>query len=298
MRKNNTKSYFIRSKCMKRESIKEFALITIGIFLVAISVVYFFEPNNIAAGGITGLAIVINHYIPFISIGPLVLMMDAILFIVALIVLGAKFGAKTIYSSFLLSTSMWIMQTFIPINITNDLILATIFGTLISAVGMAIVFNANASTGGTDIIAKILNKFFHIEIGKSLLIVDFLVTLLGAVTFGINIGLYGLLAVIINGVVIDNIIAGFKTKSEITIISEKNKEISKFILDDLERGCTFIKGIGGFTGKDTSILYTVLDRNEFIKLKNKIKEIDKNAFITVGEVHEVMGEGFIGIDED
>ena len=255
---------------MKRESIKEFALITIGIFLVAISVVYFFEPNNIAAGGITGLAIVINHYIPFISIGPLVLMMDAILFIVALIVLGAKFGAKTIYSSFLLSTSMWIMQTFIPINITNDLILATIFGTLISAVGMAIVFNANASTGGTDIIAKILNKFFHIEIGKSLLIVDFLVTLL----------------------------AGFKTKSEITIISEKNKEISKFILDDLERGCTFIKGIGGFTGKDTSILYTVLDRNEFIKLKNKIKEIDKNAFITVGEVHEVMGEGFIGIDED
>ena len=283
---------------MKRESIKEFALITIGIFLVAISVVYFFEPNNIAAGGITGLAIVINHYIPFISIGPLVLMMDAILFIVALIVLGAKFGAKTIYSSFLLSTSMWIMQTFIPINITNDLILATIFGTLISAVGMAIVFNANASTGGADIIAKILNKFFHIEIGKSLLIVDFLVTLLGAVTFGINIGLYGLLAVIINGVVIDNIIAGFKTKSEITIISEKNKEISKFILDDLERGCTFIKGIGGFTGKDTSILYTVLDRNEFIKLKNKIKEIDKNAFITVGEVHEVMGEGFIGIDED
>ena len=283
---------------MKRESIKEFALITIGIFLVAISVVYFFEPNNIAAGGITGLAIVINHYIPFISIGPLVLMMDAILFIVALIVLGARFGAKTIYSSFLLSTSMWLMQTFIPINITNDLILATIFGTLISAVGMAIVFNANASTGGTDIIAKILNKFFHIEIGKSLLIVDFLVTLLGAVTFGINIGLYGLLAVIINGVVIDNIIAGFKTKSEITIISEKNKEISKFILDDLERGCTFIKGIGGFTRKDTSILYTVLDRNEFIKLKNKIKEIDKNAFITVGEVHEVMGEGFMGIDED
>ena len=283
---------------MKKKNIKEFALITIGILLVAISVVYFFEPNNIAAGGITGLAIVINHYIPFISIGPLVLMMDAVLFVIALIVLGAKFGAKTIYSSVLLSVSMWLMQTFIPINITNDLMLATIFGTLISAGGMAIVFNANASTGGTDIIAKILNKFFHIEIGKSLLMVDFLVTLLGAITFGINMGLYGLLSVIINGVVIDNIIAGFKTKSEITIISEKNKEISKFILDDLERGCTFIKGIGGFTRKDTSILYTVLDRNEFIKLKNKIKEIDKNAFITVGEVHEVMGEGFMGIDED
>ena len=283
---------------MKKKNIKEFALITIGILLVAISVVYFFEPNNIAAGGITGLAIVINHYIPFISIGPLVLMMDAVLFVIALIVLGAKFGAKTIYSSVLLSVSMWLMQTFIPINITNDLMLATIFGTLISAGGMAIVFNANASTGGTDIIAKILNKFFHIEIGKSLLMVDFLVTLLGAITFGINMGLYGLLSVIINGVVIDNIIAGFKTKSEITIIGDKNKDISKFILNDLERGCTFIKGVGGFTGKDTALLYTVLDRSEFIKLKNKIREIDKNAFITVGEVHEVMGEGFMGIDEN
>ena len=283
---------------MKKKNIKEFALITIGILLVAISVVYFFEPNNIEAGGITGLAIVINHYIPFISIGPLVLMMDAVLFVIALIVLGAKFGAKTIYSSVLLSVSMWLMQTFIPINITNDLMLATIFGTLISAGGMAIVFNANASTGGTDIIAKILNKFFHIEIGKSLLMVDFLVTLLGAITFGINMGLYGLLSVIINGVVIDNIIAGFKTKSEITIISDKNKDISKFILNDLERGCTFIKGVGGFTGKDTALLYTVLDRSEFIKLKNKIREIDKNAFITVGEVHEVMGEGFMGIDEN
>ena len=288
----------VSSLYMKKKNIREFALITIGILLVAISVVYFFDPNNIAAGGITGLAIVINHYVPFISIGPLVLMMDAVLFIIALIVLGAKFGAKTIYSSVLLSTSMWVMQTFIPINITNDLMLATIFGTLISAGGMAIVFNANASTGGTDIIAKILNKFFHIEIGKSLLMVDFLVTLLGAITFGINIGLYGLLSVIINGIVIDNIIAGFKTKSEITIISDKNKEISKFILNDLERGCTFIKGVGGFTGKDTALLYTVLDRSEFVKLKNKIKEIDKNAFITVGEVHEVMGEGFMGIDEN
>ena len=283
---------------MSKGNFKDFVLITIGILLVAISVVYFFDPNNIAAGGITGLAIVIKHYIPFISIGPLVLMMDGVLFIIALILIGPKFGAKSIYCSLLLSTSMWVMQKFLPFNVTDDLMLATIFGTLIAAGGMAIVFNANASSGGTDIIAKILNKFFHFDIGKSLLMVDFLVTLLGAITFGIKMGLYGLLAVIINGVVIDKIIAGFKVKSEITIISEKNKEISKYILEDLERGCTFIKGVGGFTGKDTAMLYTVLDRSEFIKLKKYISEIDKFAFITVGEVHEVMGEGFKGIDED
>ena len=283
---------------MSKGNFKDFVLITIGILLVAISVVYFFDPNNIAAGGITGLAIVINHYISFISIGPLVLMMDGVLFIIALILIGPKFGAKSIYCSLLLSTSMWVMQKFLPFNVTDDLMLATIFGTLIAAGGMAIVFNANASSGGTDIIAKILNKFFHFDIGKSLLMVDFLVTLLGAITFGIKMGLYGLLAVIINGVVIDKIIAGFKVKSEITIISEKNKEISKYILKDLERGCTFIKGVGGFTGKDTAMLYTVLDRSEFIKLKKHISKIDKFAFITVGEVHEVMGKGFKGIDED
>lgn len=283
---------------MNKGNLKDFVLITIGILLVAISVVYFFEPNNIAAGGITGLAIVINYYLPFISIGPLVLIMDSILFMIALIVIGAKFGAKTIYCSLLLSSSMWIMQTFMQFSVTNDLMLATIFGTLISAGGMAIVFNANASTGGTDIIAKILNRFFHFNIGKSLLMVDFLITLLGAITFGINIGLYGVLAVIINGVIIDKIIAGFKVKIEITIISHKNDEISKYILNDLERGCTFIKGIGAFTGKDTALLYTVLDRREFIKVKNYISNIDKSAFITVGEVHEVMGEGFKGIDED
>lgn len=283
---------------MRKDNFKEFLLITIGILLVAISVVYFFEPNNIAAGGITGLAIVINHYIPFISIGPLVLIMDVALFVISLIVIGPKFGVKSIYCSLLLSISMWVMQKFFQFTITNDLMLATIFGTLIAALGMAIVFNANASSGGTDIIAKILNKFFHFNIGKSLLIVDFLVTLLGAITFGIDVGLYGLLSVIVNGVVIDKIIAGFKVKSEITIISYRNKEISEYILNDLERGCTFIKGIGGFTGKDTSLLYTVLDRSEFIKLKNHIISIDKNAFITVGEVHEVMGEGFKLIDED
>lgn len=283
---------------MNRGKLKDFGLITVGILFVAISVAYFFEPNNIAAGGITGLAIVINHYIPFISVGPLVLIMDSVLFIIALIVIGGKFGAKTIYSSVLLSTSMWIMQTFLPFNFTNDLMLATIFGTLISAGGMAIVFNANASTGGTDIIAKILNKFFHFNIGRSLLMVDFLVTLLGAITFGINIGLYGLLSVIVNGIVIDKIIAGFNVKSGITIISDKNKEISKYILNELKRGCTFIKGIGGFTEKDVSLLYTILDRRELIKLKNYIIELDKRAFITVGEVHEVMGEGFKDIHED
>ncbi len=279
-----------------RESLKEYILIFIGVFLVAVSLEYFFIPNNIAAGGLTGLAIVINHYIPSISTGPLVFIMDLFLFVIGFIFLGKNFGVKTIVSSFSLAGMMTIIETFFsPIALTNDLMLASIFGTFITAIGMAIVFNANASTGGTDTIAKIMNKFFHIDIGKSLLAVDFIVTLLGAVTFGINIGLYGLLSVIINGIAIDKVIEGFHVCKEVTVISTKSDEIGKFIMDELERGCTFLKGVGGFSGNDTYILYAVLGRNEFIKLKQYISKVDPKAFITVGEVHEVMGEGFKNI---
>lgn len=279
-----------------KESLKDYLFIFVGVFLVALSLEYFFIPNNIAAGGLTGLAIVINHYIPVISTGPLVFIMDLFLFVIGFIFLGKNFGVKTIVSSFSLAGMMTFIENFLePKAVTNDLMLASIFGTLITAIGMAIVFNANASTGGTDTIAKILNKFFHIDIGKSLLAVDFIVTLLGAITFGINIGLYGLLSVIINGIAIDKVIEGFHVCKEVTIISKKNDEIGKFIMEELERGCTFLKGVGGFTGKDTFVLYAVLGRSEFIKLKQHISKVDPNAFITVGEVHEVMGEGFKNI---
>ena len=276
-----------------KDKIKEYILIITGVFLVAISLEYFFVPNNIAAGGLSGLAIVINHYIPSISTGPLVFIMDLFLFVIGFILLGSNFGIKTMVSSFSLAGMMTLIEkTIQPRAVTTDLMLATIFGTFISAIGMALVFNANSSTGGTDTIAKILNKYFHLDIGKSLLAVDFIVTLLGALTFGINIGLYGMLAVIINGIAIDKVIEGFNSCKEVTIISSKNKEISKFIMNELERGCTFIKGVGAFTGEDTFLLYSVLGRNEFIKLKQYIGKIDKDAFITVGEVHEVLGEGF------
>lgn len=265
---------------------------------MAISLEYFFIPNNIAAGGLSGLAIVINHYIPSISTGPLVFIMDLFLFVIGFILLGSNFGVKTMVSSFSLAGMMTLIENTIePKAITSDLMLATIFGTFISAIGMALVFNANSSTGGTDTIAKILNKYFHLDIGKSLLAVDFIVTLLGALTFGINIGLYGMLAVIINGIAIDKVIEGFNSCKEVTIISSKNNEISKFIMNDLERGCTFIKGVGAFTGKDTFLLYSVLGRSEFIKLKQYISKIDEKAFITVGEVHEVLGEGFRDIEK-
>lgn len=149
---------------MKTDKIKECGIITFGIILVAFSIEYFYAPNNIAAGGVTGIAIILNAIMPKLSIGAISFVLNAVLFIVAFIFIDGKFGVKTIYASLGLSVMIWAIEKFLsPLAITNDLMMATIFGTLISAIGMALVFNENASTGGTDILAKMLNIFFILK---------------------------------------------------------------------------------------------------------------------------------------
>lgn len=282
------------------KTIREYGLITIGVLLVALSIELFLAPNKIAAGGVTGIAIIVNSYIPKLQIGLIVLILNIILFIVGFIGIGNKFGAKTIYASLMLSAVIWIMDRTFVANavITRNQLLASIFGTFLSGIGLGLVFNQNASTGGTDILAKILNKFIHVDIGKSLLAVDFIVTLFAAVSFGAEAGMYALLSVIINGVVIDTVIEGLNISRQIFVISSKNDLISKFIIEELERGCTILHGKGGYSKEDTYILYTVLGRKEFIKLKGYIKEVDAKAFISITHAHEVLGEGFKDIIED
>ncbi|AGF59268.1 MULTISPECIES: YitT family protein [Clostridium] len=278
---------------MKNSVLKEYSIITLGIILVAFAIEYFYAPNNIAAGGVTGIAIILNAVFPNLSIGVVTLVLNVVLFVVAFMFIDGKFGIKTIYASLGLSLIIWGIEKFLnPFAITNDLMIATIFGALISAVGMALVFNENASTGGTDILAKILNVFFHLDIGKSLLAVDFLITLASIFVFGVNVALYSMLSIILLGIIVDRLIEGFNVCKSVFIISKNSYEISKYIIDTLERGCTFLSGVGAYTGKDINVLYAVISRNEFIKLKKFIKETDPEAFITVGEVHEVLGEGF------
>lgn len=282
---------------MTWSKIKEYVFITFGIVLVAISVEYFFAPNDLAAGGVTGFAIVLNKFIPQLGIGTITLITNLILFVLAFAVIGGNFGGKTLFATIGLSIFMWIIENFLsPYAITNDLIIATIFGTLISAIGMAIVFNNNSSTGGTDILAKILNKFCHLNIGTSLLIIDFIITLGAALAFGLDLGFYSMLSVILLGITVDRLIDGFNTRKEVLIMSSETEKISKFILEELFRGCTYLKGEGAYTGKEIKVIYTVLRRGEFIKLKSYIKGIDSNAFISVREAYEVLGEGFSEIE--
>ncbi|MBY0753824.1 YitT family protein [Clostridium sardiniense] len=279
-----------------KQNIKEYGIITLGVFLIAISIEYFFAPNNLAAGGVTGLSVVITHYFPALTVGGITFVMNLFLFVIAFIVVGGDFGFKTIYASFGLSFILWFMDEFIhPQALTSDLMLATVFGTIITAIGLAIVFNINASTGGTDILAKILNKYTSFNIGISLLCVDFLVTLLGAITFGADKGFYALLSVILNGPLIDKIIAVMNQKKQITIISDKNEEIASFIMDELKRGCTSLSGAGAYSKENKQIIYSVLDKKELEKVKEFIDTIDPEAFFTIGQIDEVQGKGFLKV---
>lgn len=280
----------------KQFTLKDFVMITLGIFLVAFGLQYFHIPNNIAAGGVSGLAIIINDFLVQVPVGIIILILNLILFAVAFVTLGGGFGAKTLYASFGLSAIMWAMEVLVPPTVlSEDLFINAAVGTFVIGTGMAMVFNYGASTGGTDILAKILNKYFHLDIGKSLLMVDFIIGLTGLLTFGITAGLYALLCIIINGTLIDRLIDGFNTSKELMIISKKEAEIIKFIIEELDKSCTVLSGYGGYTSEDIDILYVILRRRDYIRLRSYIKEIDPKAFISVNEVHEVLGEGFTDI---
>jgi uncharacterized membrane-anchored protein YitT (DUF2179 family) len=281
------------------KKIKDYIIITIGMFMVAAGLYFFLMPGNLAIGGANGLAIVLNHVFPFLSIGVFMIIINIVLFIVAFLVIGTSFGVKTIYASLGTSFLVLLFEKIIPIHapLVEDIILQLSFGIFISAIGMGIVFNRNASTGGTDIIAKILNKFWGIDLGKAVLLSDFAITIGAGFAFGPELGMYSLLGVIVNGLVIDSTIEGINLSKQVSIVSERSEEIKKYIIKDLERGATLYYAEGAYTGNKKQVLVTVVDRKDFIRLKNYINDIDKNAFITVSNVYEVLGDGFKNIGD-
>lgn len=277
-----------------KKQIQDYLKITVGIIIVAIAITLFLVPTNLAVGGVTGLAMVINRVMPNLSIGALMTAMNICLFILGFIVIGPQFGLKTIYASFGLSGCIWVFERFQLFSgpLTEDLFLNLVFGILIQGLGMAIIFFQNASTGGTDIVAKILNQYLHVEMGKSLLLADFFITLLACSVFGVELGLYALLGVILNAVVIDQAIGGFASKLSVSIISEENEAIARYIMEELDRGTTYYQAVGGYTKSSRPVLVTVLGKREYIKLLNYVKKLDPKAFMIVSHVHNVIGEGF------
>ncbi|NCC79199.1 MAG: YitT family protein [Clostridia bacterium] len=272
---------------LKKTQLKDYVLIFLGIILTAASIVYIFTPNRLAAGGAQGIALVINH-LTGINSGLLMILINGMLFITAFMILGTSFGAKTLFSSLGLSFVVFIMEKYLYYGpLTDNLMLATIFGSALMGMGVGIILNRNASIGGTSLIGKIISKFTYLDQVNCIVGTDILVTLFSMVVFGIEIGLYQLLSVYLTGEIINKVIDGITYRREVMIISEKREIIMKYLINDMKKGATLLNGKGGFTGKDTEIILTILTRRDFIKLKLFIRKVDPQAFISVNIVAEV-----------
>ncbi len=280
-----------------KDKIKSYFIVTLGSFIIAAGLYFFLAPAKLAAGGVSGLSIVIKELIPAIPIGVIMLSLNILMFIIGFLIIGRSFGVKTIYASLMISLTMVMYEQIIDVTkaISQDTLVILIFGMVLTSVGQAMIFNQGASSGGTDIIAKIITKFFPINIGMALQIADFFVICAAVGVFGIEKGLYALLGIAINGYLVDYIVAGFNVAKYVTVISSKSKEVTDYIINDLNRSATVYSAKGAYSNQDREVVTSVMNRRQFIQLKNQMGDIDPNAFVTVQQLHEVMGEGFTNL---
>ncbi len=277
-----------------QKKIKQFLMINFGLFIMAMGLHFFLISADLATGGVTGLAMVINHYFQVVPIGAIMMVFNILLFILAYVMIGKEFTGYTLYCSFTLSGMIFLLDLLFPMSqpLVPEILLNLVFGILIQGIGMGIVFYQNASTGGTDIIAKIINKYTHMDIGMALLLSDMAVVILAGIAFGFSLGLWALLGIMLNGIVIDRVIAGFEMKLNVLIISSESEVINRYIIDTLDRTTTIFKAQGGYTGSERHVIQVVLDKKQYIKIKQFIRGADSKAFISVNFTHEVLGEGF------
>lgn len=275
--------------------IKSLIGITVGVFLLSVGLAFFLEPNMIAPGGVTGFAIVLKK-LTNIPIYITNLVINIPLFIIGIIILGKNFGWKTLYATVLLSFFLKVMP---DIVITDDLLLASIFGGLVTGLGLGIVFKSGGTTGGTDLAGTILNKVFPMfTISSFMAGIDALVVAFaGIVDRRVETALYSLVALFITAKLIDLILEGMGYLKAFIIITNNPKEISQKIMKDLDRGVTLFKGKGMYTMEDRDVLLCVVNRHQFTKVKNMVYGIDQDAFIMVSEVSEVLGEGFQEVEK-
>jgi uncharacterized membrane-anchored protein YitT (DUF2179 family) len=268
-------------------------MIFLGTFLMAISLNMFLEPYTIAPGGLTGFAIVVNK-ITGTPLWIINVVINIPLFLLGYKFLGKEGTIKTALGIILLTYFLNATLKLGNIKTTDDVLLASIFGGIIMGIALGLVFRIEGSTGGTDLIGLMLNKFFpNISVPKLMMIVDSMVVVMaGIVDKNIETALYSALALYISVRVADAIIEGFSYSKGFLIISNKSDDISKAIMDELGRGVTLLEGKGAYTKQQKDIIFVVVGRNQEVSVKQIVKTIDPHAFMTVNTVHEVLGEGF------
>jgi len=281
---------------------RDYFLIAFGALIQAVSLRIFFVPANLASGGVSGIAQLINYFTNW-PIGLMVLIGNGPLFILGWRFLGGRrFALRTavaivtysLLTDLLLKIPLFTYYTNILIeDLKGDIFLNSLYGAIISGIGYGLVYRARGTSGGSDILARILNKWRGVSMTQSYLMVDTLVILLAGFIFGWKEALYAMITLYVSGLVAETVLEGGGTVRTAMIVTNQPENVSARVIEELERGVTYLEGRGAYTGSSRPVLYCVVSRSEVAALKLIVHEIDPEAFMVIGVAHEALGEGFM-----
>ncbi len=272
-----------------KKILSEWFIITFGTVIAASAVFFFLIPSHLAVGSISGLAIILANFIP-LKISAITMGLNVALLVVGLILIGRDFGIKTIYTSVLMPVVLAVLEILFPDmqSIMGDVFLDMLLYIFTVSIGLAILFNRNASSGGLDIIAKLLNKYLRMDLGKAMSLAGICTALTAALVYDAKTVLLSILGTYLNGIVLDHFIFGFNIKRRVCILSNKEADIEAFILHTLHSGATIYEPVGAYDHQIRREIITIVDKNEYIQLMNYISKTDPSAFVTVYNVNEVF----------
>lgn len=271
-----------------KQTVKEWITITVGTFIVACAVYFFMLPSHVSVGSATALAMVMSNFIS-LPVSVITMIMNIVLLIIGFLLIGPEFGIKTVYCAVLLPALLWIFEQILPDfqSLTQDPVLDVCCYILIVGVGLAMLFSCNASSGGLDIVAKLMNKFLRMELGKAMSLSGILVAASSALCYDMKIVVISILGTYFGGLLVDHFIFGMDLKRRVCIISSHVDEIVQFILHELHSGASLYDMIGAYDNTVRREINTIVDKHEYRLLMDYVKKVDPKAFITVYSVNEV-----------
>ena len=275
-------------KLNTKDLIKETVILTVAVAIIAAAVYFFLVPSHASVSSISGLGIVLSNFVP-LPLSAITMILNVVLLIIGFFTCGKEFGVKTVYTSILLPVFLGVFEKAFPggISLTDSQELDVLCYILVVSVGLSILFNRNASSGGLDIVAKIMNKYLHMELGKAMSLSGMCVALSAALIYDKKTVVLSVLGTYFNGIILDHFIFDHNIKRRVCIITKKEEELRKFIINDLHSGATVYEAIGAYNGQKHNEIITIVDKSEYQKLMNYMNHEDPKAFITVYNVSDM-----------
>jgi len=302
-------AFIPREKAFSSQWFYDYFMVVSGAIVLALAYVLFINPYHIVPGGVFGLGIIIHHLtvgMPFWSdgfpVGLAGLIFNIPITYLGIKILGPRFGVKTVVGFILTSLFMdgftWFLKSNDPLGLSNDILLACLFGGVLAGTGLGLIFRSRATSGGSDIIAMIISKYTRLPLGQLLIYIDSFIVLIGLAVFGDwKIPLYSWIVIFITGKVTDLVLEGVSYEKSVMIISDKYQQISDVIINDLNRSGSLLSARGMYNGRERTVIHTVMTRRELSILKESIRTIDPKAFLTVTDASEILGNGFKSLND-